>query len=130
MSALPSIARYRTVQLKTSSPADLLLLLYDGLLRFIGEARVAMVKGDRAVTGERISRAHAILDELSATLNPKADAVLCERLFALYQFSMSRLLDANMKQTPDLLDEVIRVLSPLRDAWRVAAESNRMAAAG
>lgn len=121
MSAVANlVSRYRTVQVSTSSPGEILVMLYDGLLRFLGEARSSIEAGDRARAGEKVGRAHAILDELAATLDAKADPQLCERLLSLYLFSMRRVVDANVQQDPAGIDEVVRVLSPLADAWRSA----------
>jgi flagellar protein FliS len=114
-----AIARYRAIQVTTSTPQQILLMLYDGLFRFMGEARTAMSTGDRARAGERISKAHAILDELFATLDPTKAPELCETLGGVYLFAMSHLVDANVKQDPALVDETIRVLTPLHEAWQI-----------
>lgn len=114
-----AIARYRAIQVTTSTPQQILLMLYDGLFRFMGEARTAMAQGDRARAGERISKAHAILDELFATLDPTKAPELCETLGGVYLFAMSHLVDANVRQDPALVDETIRVLTPLHEAWQI-----------
>lgn len=114
-----AIARYRAIQVTTSTPQQILLMLYDGLFRFMGEARTAMAVGDRARAGERISKAHAILDELFATLDTSKAPDLCETLGGVYLFAMSHLVDANVKQDPALVDETIRVLTPLHEAWQI-----------
>jgi flagellar protein FliS len=62
-------ARYRGVQVVTCNPLQLLVMLYDGAIRFIGEAEAAITAGDRARVGDRIGKAHAILEELVATLD-------------------------------------------------------------
>lgn len=115
-----ALARYRSVQVTTSSPGEVLLLLYDGLLRFVTEAAEAMKRSDRARAGERISRAHAILEELAATLDNKSAPELCDRLMGIYNFCMGRLLEANLAQDPGKLVEVDRILRPLAEAWRQA----------
>lgn len=121
------LARYRSVQINTSSPGALLMMLFDGLMRFLGEASGAMRAGDMARAGERISRSHAILDELNATLKPDAAPELCERLRSIYLFCMSHLVQANIQKSPDMVDEVSRVLKPIRDAFHVANEQVRAA---
>ena len=124
-----ALSRYRSVQINTSSPGALLMMLFDGLLRFLGEAATAMRGGDRSRAGERISRAHAILDELNATLKPEAAPELCDRLRSIYMFCMSHLVQANVQQSPEMIDEVSRVLKPIRDAFQVANEQVRPGAA-
>jgi flagellar protein FliS len=129
--------RYRTTQVKTCSPGELLVLLYDGLFRFLGEAKAAMDVDDRARTGERLDRAYAILEELAGALQPSAAPDLCDSLQAIYLFCMGRVVEANLARSPAVVDEVMRVLTPLREGFRTAvaeadkAEAQRsMAAAG
>jgi flagellar secretion chaperone FliS len=88
-------ARYRGVQVKTCSPLQLLVMLFDGAIRFIGEAESAMAAKDRARAGERIGKAHAIIAELAATLDRDQAPELCD----------------------NLLGEVVRALTPLREGF-------------
>ena len=111
------LAKYRSVQVTTCTPIQLLVMLYDGIFRFTCEAKVAMTNGDRARAGERIGRAHAILDELAATLDHKVAPDLCANLQSLYIFCMGRLIESNARQDTTMLDEVLRVLAPLRESW-------------
>ena len=113
--------RYRSTQVTTCTPGQLLVLLYDGLFRFLGEAKGAMESGDRARAGERVDRAYAILEELAGALQPSAAPAICENLQAIYLFCMGRVVEANVKRDPAGIDDVVRVLSPLREAWRIAA---------
>lgn len=112
-----AVARYRGVQVKTCSPLQLLVMLYDGALRFVSEADAAMAQGDRSRAGDRIGRAHAILEELAATLDPASSPELCENLLGLYAFGMRRLLEANLEQDATKLADVVTALTPLREAF-------------
>jgi flagellar protein FliS len=114
-------AAYRSVQVTTCSPPELVVMLYDGVFRFVNEARAALAAGDRARFGERISRAHAVVECLAATVDPKHDPSLAERLGGIYTFCMERLIEANLRRDPGILEEVLVALAPLRDAWRVVA---------
>ena len=128
---LPSqaaLARYGAVKVTTASPAQVLLMLYDGLLRFLREGQAAMEAKDRAKVGERIGRAHAILTHLLSTLDFPKNPGLCAQLQALYLFGMRHLLKANIKQDPAMLGELVVIFMPLRDAWSTAAAE--VAAAG
>jgi flagellar protein FliS len=108
-------ARYKATQVATCSPGDLLLLLMDGALRFAAEADQAMERGDRARAGDRIGRCHAIIEQLSAGLDPTDTTGLCANLTALYAFCMGRLLEANLAQDRAMLAEVPTVIRPVRD---------------
>lgn len=112
--------RYRTVQVTTCSPGQLLVMLYDGVFRFLREAMVAIDAGDRGRSAERLTRSHAILAELVGGLDAKIAPELCENLEAVYLFCMGKLVEANLHQDKARVEEVLRVLSPLRDAWTTA----------
>jgi flagellar secretion chaperone FliS len=116
-------ARYRGVQVSTSSPADLVVMLYDGVLRFVGEADAAFAAKERARAGERIGRAMAVVDELTATVDPEHAPELAENLIALYGFVKRRLFDANLKQDRQALADVTTTLAPMREAWATVAKN-------
>ena len=120
MNAAVALNRYKQVQVRTSSPGDILVMLYDGLIKFLEEAKAATVADDRARAGERIGRAHAILAELTATLDHDKAPELCERLEGVYGFCMGHLLEANLHRDPEKIDACIRILTPIRDAFKVA----------
>ena len=116
------INRYKSVQVKTSTPGDLLILLFDGCFRFMNEAVAALRAGERGRAGEKIQRAHAILSELVSTLRPEIWPELCENLEAVYLFAMGHMVQANLNQSPEMLEEVISVLQPIREAFRQAVK--------
>jgi flagellar protein FliS len=116
-----AVARYQSVQVTTCSPGQLIVMFYDGIFRFCGEALTAMRARDRARAGERINRAHAVLEQLLVDLKPDVAPELCESLAPLYAFCMRHLIEANLHQDEQRIADVLRVLGPLRDAWREAA---------
>jgi flagellar protein FliS len=117
MSTAAVLNRYKNVQVKTSSPGEILVMLYDGLFRFLTEARTSMESGDRTHAAERISRCHQIFALLLSGLRSDQAPELCANLEALYGFSMRHIVQANIHQKPENLTEVMRVLTPLREAW-------------
>lgn len=120
MTMSAAIQRYKAVQVKTSSPGEILVMLYDGLFKFLEEAKEALAADDRARAGERINRAHAIISELATSLNKSVAPELCENLEAIYFFCSGRLIEANLHRDPDRIAEVIRVLAPVRDGFKLA----------
>jgi flagellar protein FliS len=116
----PGINRYKSVQVKTSSPGELLVLLYDGCFRFLNEAVGAIEAGDRGRAGERLDRAYAILSEFASTLKHEAWPELCDNLEGVYLFCMGHIVKANVEQDAGKIREIIRVLEPLREAFREA----------
>jgi flagellar protein FliS len=122
--AIPTaIAKYKSVQVTTSSPGELLLMLFDGLFRFLGEARDAMVAKDATRTGERISRAHAILEELASSLDSRHAPELCDNLRGIYTFCMGHLVQANVRRDQALIEQVIKILTPVRDGFREVVQA-------
>jgi flagellar secretion chaperone FliS len=123
-----ALARYGTVKVTTANPGQILVMLYDGLMRFLREAQSAFVAKERARAGERVSRSLAILELLAGTLDAKHAPELCQRLEGVYIFCMRHLVRANLEQNAEMVGEVVRVLSPLRDAWSTAVAGLTLAA--
>lgn len=115
-------AQYRNVRVSTVNPADLVVQLYDGCLRFLREAQTKHAAGDIAGRGEALSRARAIVNELMATLDESQAPELTKQLMALYDFVLDRMTQACVEADPSKLDAAIRVLEPLRDAWAEVAK--------
>jgi flagellar protein FliS len=112
--------RYRQVQANTSTPGELLLALYDGLFRFLNGAKVCFENQQAPRGRELVGKAHAIISELMLALDHAAAPELCANLVAVYDFSLSRLSDANRTATPQPIADVVRALTPLREAWALA----------
>ncbi|MBI4265298.1 MAG: flagellar export chaperone FliS [Acidobacteria bacterium] len=108
---------YRRIEAESRSPMELVLMLYDGALRFVGEARDAMARQDVRARADAISRAMAIIAELQNTLNVGDGGAIARELDRLYTYMSSRLLEATAKQDAAALDDVRAVLVTLRDGW-------------
>lgn len=115
-----AISRYQTAQVSASDPGELLVALFDGLFRFLNVARHCLRNGPRGRAGEAISRSHAIVSELYLALDSSHAPELCRNLAALYDFSLARLVQANLRNDANAIDEVIRVLTPVREAFTIA----------
>jgi flagellar protein FliS len=112
--------RYNQVRANTSTPGELLLALYDGLFRFLNGAKVCFENKQDARGRELVSKARAIVSELLLALDHKVAPELCANLSAVYDFALSRLSDANREAKAAPLDDVIRAMTPLREAWQLA----------
>ena len=113
-------AQYKRVRATTSNQGELLLALYDGLFRFLNGSKICLEKGEFIRALELNSKAHAILSELHLALDPNIAPELCANLGPLYVFCMDRLRTASRQNDPTVVAEVIRVLTPLREAWQLA----------
>lgn len=112
-----AVAKYRSARTTTASPLQVLIQLYDGAIRFLRQGQEAMKSKDYATKGKMISKAHAIVSELQATLRPEHSPELCDQLFGLYDFALHRITQANIHNDPDELESVIKVLTELRAGW-------------
>ena len=118
---MQSAARsYFQTQVATTTQGDLLIMLFDAALKFLRQAKEKIAAKDYAKKGILISKALDILSELQGTLNAQKGGELAERLQKLYFFCSTRLLAANLKMDVAKIDEVMHILTGLRDAFNEA----------
>ncbi|MFO7178168.1 MAG: flagellar export chaperone FliS [Pseudomonadota bacterium] len=123
--------RYKQVQATMSSPGQILMALYDGLFRFLRGARLCIERREVTRARELLSRAHAVLFELEMALDHRVAPELCANLHALYDFSLDRVQVARISAKVEPIDEIIRVLTPLHEAFAIAvAETTKRPATG
>lgn len=115
--AARGISSYRQMEVQSRTPLELVVILYDGALRFTAEAREAILRRDVRARAEAISRAMAIVSELQSTLDMEAGGDIAVMLDRLYGFVRDRMLDASFKQDVRPLDEAVTVLRTLREGW-------------
>jgi len=101
----------------TAPPERLVVMLYDGALRFLARAAVAMREQGPVAAAQPIQRAQAILEELLSTLDMEQGGEVAERLQAIYVFCLRELPDAQLKRDDVKIDQVAGLLRELRDAW-------------
>lgn len=127
--ATRGINSYRQAEVQSRTPLELVVMLYDGALRFTRDARDAIIGGDIRKRGEAVSRAIAIVGELQSTLDMSAGGDIAASLDQLYAFVRDRLLEASFRQDPRPLDEAIQVLTNLREAWGQISAAQAQSAA-
>ncbi|MEY2686792.1 MAG: flagellar export chaperone FliS [Pseudomonadota bacterium] len=107
---------------KTADPHKLVLMLFDGLLESIAQARGAMRAREIEAKGRAMSRAQRIVEEgLKAALSP-AGGEITHTLSGLYGYVSMRLIQAHARNDEAALDECRRLITPLRDAWATIGE--------
>jgi flagellar protein FliS len=119
---------YKQQSILTAPPGRLVVMLYDGCVRFLFQSAYAMREGNRKVAQERLRRAEAIIDELRITLDHDKGGEIASNLDALYGFSRSHLIKAWNEQDASKIDEVSRLMGDLRDAWAQIADRQAAAA--
>ena len=108
---------YLQTQVTTTSPGNILILLYDGAIKFLNRAKEGLAANDMAGKGIAISKTLDIINELDSTLNLDKGGDLAANLHNLYFFCNSRLVMANLKKDAKIIDEVIKILAGLRSAY-------------
>lgn len=118
-------SQYQKTQVMTASKERVLLMLYEGAIRFTKQAAAALKQGKVAEKGKYISKSTAILSELMATLDFKAGGQLAIDLENLYVFMIDKLIEGNIKNDPECLAAVERLLMTLYEAWKDVIENPR-----
>ena len=108
---------YLRNQIASASKEQLLLMFYDGAIRFTGRARVAVEKGDIEGRNYCINKANAVITELAATLDHSIGGKIAEDLDALYAYMLDELNKATIKNSAEPLETVEKMLSGLRETW-------------
>ena len=114
-----------------ADPHRLVLMLFEGALAAIAQARLKLSAGDVAGRGKAISKAISIIqDGLRNSLDVQKGGELAERLSALYEYVTMRLLDANLHAKQEALDEAAHLISELHAGWAAIAPSKNAANTG
>ncbi|WP_051284040.1 flagellar export chaperone FliS [Desulforegula conservatrix] len=109
---------YRKTELVTSSdPKQLILMLYDGAIRFLEQARAGVVSGDIRRRGENLSKVLAIIGELNACLNMDAGGETAEFLRGLYMYMLTELPKVSLDNNIETVDKSMRYLKELKKLW-------------
>lgn len=114
---------YFQTKVGTTDQGQLLLMLYDGALKYIQQARTKMLAKDFAGKGIMISKVIDIVNELAASLNMDKGGSLAVNLNNLYLLCTARLLRANLKMDVESLNSVETILSGLRGAYAQIIET-------
>ncbi|HEV7751473.1 MAG TPA: flagellar export chaperone FliS [Baekduia sp.] len=121
MNPYASPQAYRQSAVLTATPEQLVVMLYDGAVRFLRQAEIAMREGAFLHSYEKLGRGEAIIDELIATLNMDTGEI-AERLQAIYIFQKRTLIEARVQRDDVKIGQVVALLSSLREAWAKLAE--------
>ena len=109
--------QYRINEVSTSSQGRLIIMMYEGAIKFASMAIQSIEKGDIVRQGEYINKTHDIINELSLALDLKKGGEVALRLESLYQYMLSQLTLANIKSDRKTLETIIKILGPLSEAW-------------
>ena len=112
---------YRQSSVLSAPPERLVVMLYDGALRFLFQAAVAMREKQIETAHSKLRRAEDIILHLREALDMDQGEISA-RLHAIYQFCLRHLRQARLDQDPAKVEQVRALLSDLREAWAAISE--------
>jgi flagellar protein FliS len=115
---MDGIAAYRDNTISTQSKGRLIVMLYDGAIKFMKLAIVEMEKKNYEAKGRYINRALDIINELNVVLDMDAGGEIASNLRQLYIFMTNQLSQANMKCDPHKVRDVIKLMEELNRGWK------------
>lgn len=114
---------YKQNSVNTASPAELTLLLYNGCLKFIKFAKIAIEENNIEQRHINLGKAQDIIQELMVTLN--MDVEVSKNLLQMYDYIHRRLIEANTKNDVEILNEVEGFIISFRDTWKEAMQISK-----
>ena len=116
-------AAYQQNSVTTASPGEVTLMLYNGCLKFIKQATLAIEDNNFQDKNTNIQKAQKIITELMITLN--MDIEISQNMSVMYEYMNHRLTEANVKNDASILKEVEGLVVEFRDTWKQVIQMNR-----
>ncbi len=117
---------YQSMQILSAKPEKLILMLYDGAIRFIQQGIKAIEKNNIEVSHNNLVRSQDIMVELMASLNFEKGGELAANLFRIYEFMHYTLVQANVKKETEPLIRISDQLKRLRESWAQALKKEEI----
>ncbi|PLT31075.1 flagellar export chaperone FliS [Peribacillus deserti] len=114
---------YQNNSVNTASPGELTLMLYNGCIKFIHQAKTAVEQKQIEAKNTNIQKAQKIIQELMVTLN--MDLEVSKNMMSLYDYMNRRLMEANINNDLAILEEVEGLVTEFRDTWKQVIQTNR-----
>lgn len=118
---MDKVGVYKDTTVNTQSKGRLIILLYEGAIKFMKLAVKELEAGNYLAKGQHINRAQDIINELNAVLDTDAGGEIAGNLRKLYFFMNNRLSEANIKRDPQMINQVIRIMEELSQGWKTIA---------
>lgn len=120
--SIQRVDSYKAAHIETATPERLLVMLYDGAIKYLNLGVQTILTQDIEGTHRNLLKAEAIILELMNVLDMDVGGEIASNLYNLYDYMYHQLVQANIQRNPELVREVISLLEPLRSAWSEAAE--------
>jgi flagellar protein FliS len=119
--------QYRATKVQTAGSVDLVVMLYQGAVKFIRLGIEAIERQDGKATHDNLVRAQDIVVELLSSLNREEGGQIASQLSGVYDYCFRRLILANVKKDADAAREVLKIMRELGTAWQQIARQQREA---
>ena len=116
--AMDGISAYQNNAITTQCPGRLIVMLYDGAIKFLKLAIKELEAGNYQAKGQYISKARDIINELNVVLDMDGGSEIASNLRKLYNFMNNHLSQANIKRDPQMIREVIDMMEGLNQSWK------------
>ena len=116
--------QYRTTQAETADGGQLVVMLYEGAIRFLTRALSSLENGDLIGVHSDLVKTQGVITELMSTLDLSVGEI-ATNLFRVYEYMHFRLVEANVKKDAEPVREVLVLLRELLPAWQEAARQTR-----
>ena len=118
---MKEILAYQENRVTTQAPGRIVVMLYEGAIKFLKQAIRELQAGQYIEKGKSINRAVDIIQELNVTLNMEAGGEIAKNLRQLYAFMQERLFQANIRKDADMIRETLKLLEELNEGWKAVA---------
>ncbi|MFW6378183.1 MAG: flagellar export chaperone FliS [Bacillota bacterium] len=125
MSAQTAYKKYKEVQVNTANRGKLLIMLYQGCIKFLRVAKKCIEEEDIQGANNYILRSQAIIRELMYTLDREKGGELADNLYNLYDFMNRELIDANVKKDIEKVEVVEDLMLELLESWQEVANGQQ-----
>ncbi len=112
------VRKYQESNVSTMSPERMIVMLYEGIVRHLEDARAAIAAGDIAARARGLDKARDIISELNHSLDLEVGGDIARNLSALYGFLGHELLEARISGRVEHVDNALRVIQPVLESWR------------
>lgn len=128
MSTVNRLNAYKETHIKTASGGRLIIMIYDEAVRQLDYAIEALGRKNPKfdLASNAIIKTQDLITELMVSLDFDKGGEIAQNLFSLYMFFNRQLMDANVKKDVDMLKNVLKFVSDLRDAWQQAINKTQV----
>ncbi|MBP7652627.1 flagellar export chaperone FliS [Candidatus Dependentiae bacterium] len=119
--------QYKKSSIQTASQGKLILMMYDGAIKFLNLAVENISNKRYDIVNVNIIKTQDIITELMLALNLEVGGDIAKNLYSLYDYMNRRLVEANIKKNSEVAKEVLKLLTELKEAWEIVVRKTNEA---